>query len=86
MAGFMPADSKEAEPMKRCATLLVLLALLALIGPVTEILPPSSRVLTTVCNDNDDCPTGQLCCYPCGVEGCNFVCMTPVRGRCPFFP
>ena len=40
----------------------------------------------TTCIDDDDCPEGQLCCYPCGIDGCPFVCMTPQRGRCPFFP
>ena len=40
----------------------------------------------TTCIDDDDCPSGQLCCYPCGIDGCPFVCMTPQRGRCPFFP
>jgi hypothetical protein len=55
-------------------------------APAAEVLPPSPGFLTTFCSSNADCPTGQLCCYPCGVEGCDFVCMTPVRGRCPFFP
>ena len=36
------------------------------------------------CGDDDDCPQGQLCCYPCGIDGCDFVCMDPDRrGRCP---
>ena len=39
------------------------------------------------CTDNDECPEGQLCCYPCGIDGCDFVCMDPDRrGRCPVFP
>lgn len=38
------------------------------------------------CTSHSDCPAGQLCCYPCGIDGCDFVCMTPVRGRCPMFP
>ena len=39
------------------------------------------------CTDDEDCPQGQLCCYPCGIDGCNFVCMDPDRrGRCPIIP
>jgi hypothetical protein len=53
-------------------------------APGTEVLPPSPRFLQTItCTSNADCPTGQLCCYPCGIDGCDFVCMTPWRNRCP---
>ena len=48
---------------------------------------PSSTSLNfqwITCTDDDDCPQGQLCCYPCGIDGCPFVCMEPDRrGRCP---
>ena len=30
------------------------------------------------------CPTGYKCCYPCGVEGCNWQCQAVTR--CPFIP
>ncbi|HKV12004.1 MAG TPA: hypothetical protein VJ725_27920 [Thermoanaerobaculia bacterium] len=55
-------------------------------SPGADVLPPAPTLLSTVCTSSADCPTGQLCCYPCGIDGCNFVCMTPVRNRCPFFP
>ena len=55
-------------------------------APSLEVLPPSPRFLSTVCTSHADCPAGQLCCYPCGIDGCDFVCMTAVRNRCPFFP
>ena len=39
------------------------------------------------CDDHSDCPAGQLCCYPCGIDGCPFICMDPDRrGRCPIIP
>jgi len=42
---------------------------------------------TTICTTNADCPTGEICCYPCGIDGCDKVCMTPWRGtRCPPIP
>jgi hypothetical protein len=43
------------------------------------------RFLTTLCNSNADCPTGQLCCYPCGIPDCHNICMDPVNKRCPMF-
>jgi hypothetical protein len=44
-------------------------------------------VFMTGCTSNAQCPAGQLCCYPCGIEGCENVCMTPWRGgECPAFP
>jgi len=104
--------------MKSSATILVLLALLALIpctegmaqtlpaavtpsaastvtaptAPATvaeflESLSSGPKLVSTLCNTDANCPTGQLCCYPCGIEGCHNVCMTPFRGgECPLFP
>jgi hypothetical protein len=40
----------------------------------------------TSCTTNAQCPTGKLCCYPCGIDGCSKMCLTPVKGRCPLFP
>ena len=55
-------------------------------APGGEALPPSPTLLSTTCTSSSQCPTGQLCCYPCGIDGCDRVCMTPMRGHCPFFP
>lgn len=56
-------------------------------APGAEALPPSPTFQSTVCSSNADCPTGQLCCYPCGIPDCNWVCMTPWRkGICPLIP
>jgi hypothetical protein len=56
-------------------------------APGGEALPPQPTFLSTVCTSNADCPAGQLCCYPCGIPDCNWVCMTPWRGnRCPPIP
>ncbi|HSK76350.1 MAG TPA: hypothetical protein VLQ45_07800 [Thermoanaerobaculia bacterium] len=55
-------------------------------APGNELLPPSPTFLSTTCTSHSQCPTGQLCCYPCGIDGCDWVCMTVVRNRCPFFP
>jgi hypothetical protein len=37
------------------------------------------------CNSPSDCQAGLLCCYPCGVDGCQNQCMIPVDGQCPQF-
>jgi hypothetical protein len=55
-------------------------------APSSELLPPSPTFLSTTCTSHSQCPTGQLCCYPCGIDGCDFVCMTVSGRRCPFFP
>lgn len=49
-----------------------------------QILPPSPKLASTLCHTNADCGPGQLCCYPCGRIGCDFVCMTVTT--CPRFP
>ena len=40
-----------------------------------------------------DCAVGLVCCYPCGIEGCDNVCMEPCdatepwcAGGCPMYP
>jgi hypothetical protein len=38
------------------------------------------------CASNDECASGLLCCYPCGIPGCHNRCITPMAGRCPLFP
>ncbi|MBW8874316.1 MAG: hypothetical protein JF614_05090 [Acidobacteria bacterium] len=53
-------------------------------APATELLPPSPKFLSTTCTSNADCGPHELCCYPCGIPDCNFVCMRVKR--CPLFP
>jgi hypothetical protein len=61
-------------------------AFLATLGALPEgVQPIEPRPLSTFCVTNADCPTGQLCCYPCGIDGCSNICMKPVKGRCPLF-
>jgi hypothetical protein len=41
----------------------------------------------TFCTTDADCPTGEICCYPCGIDGCEKACTTPWRGHlCPPIP
>lgn len=51
--------------------------------PGTGLLPPSPKLASTICHTNADCGPGELCCYPCGIPDCNFVCMKVKR--CPLF-
>jgi hypothetical protein len=52
--------------------------------PDTGLLPPSPKLASTTCTSNADCARGELCCYPCGIPDCNFVCMRVKR--CPLYP
>lgn len=44
------------------------------------------------CESADDCAEGQVCCYPCGIPGCENVCQEPCEegpgcgGGCPQVP
>ena len=80
-----PPAATAAAPMS-VADFLATLSNGQSTAPDTAVLPSSPTFLSTVCHDDDDCPTGQLCCYPCGVDGCDFMCMTPYRGHCPWIP
>ena len=78
--------------MKR--PVLVLLALLSLISftqsmaQVPNGLTPAPSFMSG-CTSNDQCPTGQICCWLCGnppAEGDDSFCrgcIEPVKGRCP---
>lgn len=33
-----------------------------------------------------ECQPGLTCCYPCGIEGCDDVCMDVHGGGCPKIP
>lgn len=56
-------------------------------APAIELLLPSAKPASTSCTTHSQCPTGQLCCYPCGIDGCDIkVCTVPERGRCPMYP
>lgn len=80
---LQPAQTPQAAPLTKAEFLATLSGQSA--APGIEVLPPSPKFLQTItCTSDADCPTGQLCCYPCGIPDCNFVCMTPWRkNQCP---
>ena len=80
----MPIRPLSLAHRSRVLILMVLLALLA-VASVSGALTPQT-LSTTYCASSTDCPSGQLCCYPCGIDGCSRVCMKPMNGHCPFFP
>ena len=51
--------------------------------PGASLLPPNPKLASTTCTSNADCGPNELCCYPCGIPDCNFVCMKVKR--CPLF-
>jgi hypothetical protein len=46
----------------------------------------SQALAGQVCTSTSQCPPGTLCCYPCGVDGCQDMCLQPLHGHCPLFP
>ena len=40
----------------------------------------------SVCTENEQCASGLLCCYPCGIPGCENQCTVPADESCPVFP
>jgi hypothetical protein len=72
-------QTPQAQPAPNVAAFLA-----SLPGSVSSNLPPAPQFLSTLCNTSADCPSGQLCCYPCGIDGCHNVCMKVTR--CPHFP
>lgn len=40
----------------------------------------------SVCTENSQCASGLLCCYPCGIAGCENQCTVPVNEICPAYP
>jgi hypothetical protein len=83
------AQAPAATPQVVPATTAEFLATLAdgqSDAPEIEDLLPAPKFLSTVCSDDSQCPTGQKCCYPCGIPDCEFVCMEVVRNRCPLIP
>ena len=36
--------------------------------------PWRNLTLVELCTDDGQCAAGLLCCYPCGIDGCDFVC------------
>jgi hypothetical protein len=44
----------------------------------------SSNTVGQICHTNADCGLNELCCYPCGIPDCNFIC-EKVK-RCPLIP
>ena len=53
-------------------------------APGAGLLPPAPKLASTTCHTKADCSPGELCCYPCGIPDCNFVCMKVKR--CPLIP
>lgn len=70
----------------RRAPLFVVLALT--LGCGASAAPPATPVAEgRACTLDTDCAPGLACCYPCGVEGCENVCMHVEPGSgCPAIP
>ncbi|HEX4963859.1 MAG TPA: hypothetical protein VF173_23745, partial [Thermoanaerobaculia bacterium] len=61
----VPAAATQADPS--VAEFLATLSPGPSEAPVTEVLPPSPKLLSTICHSKADGGPGELCCYPCGI-------------------
>ena len=53
----------------------------------TVIADPGTEIVSSACTSDRQCPNGLLCCYPCGIPGCNNACGRPAEnGSCPLIP
>ena len=84
MAQTAPTPAVTA-PVQAPASTAEFLATLSAPQTVDQALTPAPQFATT-CTSSSQCPSGQLCCYPCGIDGCSFTCMKPMNGHCPHFP
>ena len=48
---------------------------------------PATRISSSACTSNRQCPDGLLCCRACGIPNCAQACLRPAAdGQCPLFP
>ena len=71
------------QPVPTVSQFLATLSVTPGEAPGTGLLPPNPKLASTTCTSNADCGPNELCCYPCGIPDCNFVCMKVKR--CPLF-
>lgn len=83
-AALAGTPQAPAAPVPSVAQFLATLSAGPSEAPVTELLPPAPKLLSTICHTNADCGPNELCCYPCGIPDCNFIC-EKVK-RCPLLP
>jgi hypothetical protein len=54
---------------------------------VAVLTDPQTTLKSPTCTDQFQCPGGLLCCYPCGIPGCQNRCTPPANnGHCPLIP
>jgi hypothetical protein len=82
-AGLAQAPQAPAAP-QAVPTVAEFLATLSSAPGEIPGTAPAPKLASTICHTNADCGPNALCCYPCGVPDCNFVCMKVKR--CPLIP
>lgn len=72
----------------RWSRLLLLGALCALLALTASLVPPAAAAQSVCpphmvcCTSDRQCPSGELCCFACGVCGWK-TCQHPFNGMCP---
>jgi hypothetical protein len=82
---FAVATSFAQAPQGAAASQATTVAVPQVVPSVAQFLATlsggSSDTVGQICHTDADCGAHELCCYPCGIPDCNFVC-EKVK-RCP---
>lgn len=81
-----PLSNPAATPAPDATEFLAALANEGQVQTPTDLTP--APLFMTGCAGTFQCPTGQLCCYMCGIapdgdDSYCWNCVTPYRGYCP---
>ena len=89
LAQAPPVAAPAATPVQDAATARFLATLSGQQAQTPDVLTPAPDFMTG-CNGNDQCPTGQICCFLCGNPPADpedyascYGCTIPYKGRCP---
>jgi hypothetical protein len=80
-AGLAQAPQAAATPQASVAMPQVVPSVAQFLATLSG---DSSTTVGQICHGNADCGPNELCCYPCGIPDCNFIC-EKVK-RCPLIP
>jgi hypothetical protein len=85
---FAVATSFAQAPQAAAAPQATTVAVPQVVPSVAQFLATlsgdSSDTVGQICHTNADCGPHELCCYPCGIPDCNFICERVKR--CPLIP
>jgi hypothetical protein len=86
LLALVPCAQAQTPPAAAAGNSLNIPAPVSVAEFLDTLQTPAPTPMATACSSSTDCPKGQLCCYPCGIDGCTPVCTRPLNGSCPRYP